>query len=79
MFDWSDDDEVLRDPPPSMKEPPCSTRVEDQSRGGKEVPEPQMREVLEQRAREVPAQQTTGVPAGQVTGVPEQQAEANPE
>ena len=76
MFDWSDDDKVPMAPPPSTKEPPHSTCMGDQSRGGDEVPEPQTREVLEQRARGVPAQQMTGIPAGQATGVPEQQAEA---
>jgi len=79
VFDWSDDDEVLTAPPPSIKEPPRSTRVGDQSGGGKEVPEPQTREVPEQRAREVPAQQTTGVPTEQAMGIPEQQAERSPE
>ena len=54
MFDWSDDDEAPTDPPPSMKEPPRSTPMGNQSRGGEEVPEPQTKEVLEQRAREVP-------------------------
>ena len=71
MFDWSNDEEVPMDPPPSTKEPPCSTPTGNQSRGGEEVPKSHM--------REVPAQQTTGVPEGQATGVPEQQAEANPE
>ena len=79
MFDWSDDDEVPTDPPPSTKEPPCSTPMGNQSRGGEEVPEPQTREVPEQRTREVPAQQMMGVPMGQATGVLEQQPEANPE
>jgi len=64
VFDWSDDDEVPTAPPLSTKEPPRSTRMGDQSRGGDEVPEPQMREVPEQRAREVPTQQTTVVPTG---------------
>ena len=64
MFDWSDDDKVPKDPPRSMKEPPCSTPMGNQSRGGKEVPKPQTREVPEQRVREVPAHQTMGVPAG---------------
>ena len=40
VFDWSDDDEAPMDPPPSTKEPPRSMHMEDQSRGGKEVPEP---------------------------------------
>ena len=79
MFDWFDDDEVLMDPPPSTKEPPCSTPTGNQSRGGEEVPKSHMREVPEQHTREVPAHQTMGVPTGQAMGVPEQQAEANPE
>ena len=48
VFDWSDDDEVPMAPPPSTKEPPHSTCSEDQSRGGKEVPEQQPREVPKQ-------------------------------
>ena len=79
VFDWSDDDKVPMAPPPSTKEPPRSTRAEDQSRGGEEVLEQQMREVPKQRVREAPAQQTMGIPMGQATGFPEQQAEANPE
>ena len=79
MLDWSDDDEVPMAPPPGTKGPPHSMRAGDQSRGGEEVPEPQMREVPEQQAGEVPTPQTTGVPAGHATEVPEQQAEANPE
>ena len=79
MFEWSDDDEVPTDPPPSTKEPPRSTPMGNQSRGGEEVPKPQMREFPEQRTRVVPAQQTMGVPVGQATGVPEQQAERAPE
>ena len=79
MFEWSDDDEVPMAPPPSTKEPPRSMRVEDQSRGGEEVPESQTREVPEQRAREVPAQQTMGVPEQQAEANSEQQAERAPE
>jgi len=40
VFNWFDDDEVLTAPPPSMKGPPCGTRVVDQSGRGEEVPEP---------------------------------------
>ena len=40
VFDWSDDDKVSTDPPLSMKEPPRRTPMGNQSRGGKEVPEP---------------------------------------
>ena len=47
MSEWSDDDEVPVAPPPSTKAPPHNTRVEEQPKGGEEVPE----------------QQATGVPA----------------
>ena len=77
MFDWSDDDEILTDPPPSVKEPPCSTRTGEQPRVGKEVYEAPMRKVLEQWAEGISAQQTTKVPAGRATEVPEQQVEAD--
>ena len=40
VFEWSDDDEVLMAPPPSMKEPPQSTCMGNQSGEGGEVPEP---------------------------------------
>ena len=40
VFEWSDDDEVLMAPPPSMKEPPQSTRAGNQSGEGREVPKP---------------------------------------
>ena len=39
MFEWSDDDEVPVAPPPSTKAPARSTCVEEQSRGGEEVPQ----------------------------------------
>ena len=39
MFEWPDDDEVLVAPPPSIKAPPRSTRVGEQSKGGEEVPQ----------------------------------------
>ena len=54
-------------PPPSTKAPPRNMRVEDQSKGGKGVPE--------QQATRVPAQQAKGVPAQQVRGVLERWAE----
>ena len=41
MSEWSNDDKVLVAPPPSTKAPPCSTHVEEQLRGGEEVPQQQ--------------------------------------
>ena len=77
MFDWSNNDEILTDPPPSMKEPPHSTHAGEQPGVGEEVCEAPMRKVLEQRAEGISAQQTTEVPAGRATEVLEQQAETN--
>ena len=71
MFEWSDDDENSVAAPPSTEAPPRNMRVEEQLKGGEEVPE--------QRARRVPAQQVMGASAQQATGVPEQQAEEVPE
>ena len=62
MIEWSDDDEDLVAPPPSVQTPSRSTRVEEQPRGNEEVPK----------------QQTTEIPAEQATGAPEQQMEINP-
>ena len=39
VIEWSDDEEILVAPLSSMKAPPRSAHVEDQSRGGKGVPE----------------------------------------
>lgn len=78
MFDWSDDDEILIDPPPNMKEPPRSPRAGEQPGVGKEVREASTRKVPEQRAEGISAQQTMEVPAGRATELPEQQAEADP-
>ena len=39
VIEWFDDDEDPVAPPPSMQAPPRSTRMEEQSRGSKEVPE----------------------------------------
>ena len=75
MFEWSDDDEAPAAPPPSMVEPPRSTRAWDQSKGGEDVPEPQTREVPKQQAMGFPEQQMIEIPAEQAAGVPEQQAE----
>ena len=63
MIEWSDDNEDLVAPPPSVQTPSRSTRVEEQPRGSDEVPE----------------QHATKIPTKQATGVPEQQAEVNPE
>ena len=64
MFDWSDDDEILMDPPPSMKEPPCSPRAGEQPGVGEEVCEAPTRKVPEQRAEGISTQHTTKVLAG---------------
>ena len=48
MFEWSDDDEVPVAPPQSMKVPPRTARVEEQSRGGEGVPQQQVMGVPKQ-------------------------------
>ena len=53
MFEWSDDDEVPVAPPPSTEAPSCNTRVEVQSKRGKEVPEQHVTGVPEQLEEEV--------------------------
>ena len=63
MIKWSDDDENLVAPPPSMQTPSCITQMEEQPREDEEVPE----------------QQTIEMPAERATGVPEQWTEINPE
>ena len=77
MFDWSDNDEILTVPPPSMKEPPRSTRVGEQPGVGEEVHEAPTRKVPEQRAEGISTQHTTEVPTGRAMEVPEQQVEAD--
>ena len=39
MSEWLDDDGALVAPPPSTEVPPRNTRVEEQSKGGEEVPQ----------------------------------------
>ena len=39
MSKWLDDDEVPMAPPPSMKVPPRTTRVEEQLKEGEKVPQ----------------------------------------
>ena len=63
MIEWSDDDEDIVAPPPSVQTPSRITHMEEQPRGNEEVPE----------------QQTTEMPAERATGVPEQWTEINPE
>jgi len=64
VFDWSDDDEILTDPPSNTKEPPRSPRAGEQPRVGEEVRETPTRKVPEQRAEGISTQQTTEVPTG---------------
>ena len=54
MSEWSNDDGAPVAPPPSMKAQPCTTRAEEQSKGGEGIPEQQAMGVLEQQARGVP-------------------------
>ena len=62
VIEWSDDDEDPVAPPPRVQAPPCSTCVEEQSRGSKEVPKQQARGFLEQQTTKIPTEQATGVP-----------------
>ena len=48
VFDWSDDDEILMNPPPSTKGPPRNPHTEQQTRVGEEVREALIRRVPEQ-------------------------------
>ena len=77
MFDWSNDDEILTDPPPSMKEPPRNPHAGEQPWVGEEVCEAPTRKVPEQRAEGISTQQTMEVPTGRATKVPGQRAEPN--
>ena len=63
VIEWSDDDENLVAPPPSVQTPSRITHVEEQPREDEEVPE----------------QQTIEMPTERATGVPEQQTKINPE
>ena len=55
VFDWSNDDEILMNPPPSMKGPPRNPCAELQTRVGEEVREGPTRRVPEQRAEGIAA------------------------
>ena len=76
MFDWSDDDEILMNPPPSTKGPPRNPRVEDQTGVGEEVHEAPTRRVPEQRAEGIAAQQTSEIPTERAMEILEQQTTA---
>ena len=56
VFDWSDDDEILTNPPPSTKGPPRNPHAEEQTGVGEEVHEAPTRRVPEQRAEGIAAQ-----------------------
>ena len=77
MFDWSDDDEILMNPPLSTKGPPRNPCAKEQTRVGEEVHEAPTRRVPEQRAEGIVAHQTSEIPAGRATEVPEQQTEVD--
>ena len=76
MFDWSDDDEILMNPLPSMKEPPHNPRAEQQTGVGEEVCEAPTRRVPEHRAEGIATQQTSESPAERATEIPEQRTAA---
>ena len=73
MFDWSDDDEILTNPPPSTKGSPLYPHVEQQTRVGEEVREFPTRRVPEHRAEGITAQQTSEIPVERVTEIMGQQ------
>ena len=73
VFDWSDDDEILTNPPSSTKGPPLYPRTEQQTGVGEEVLEAPTRRVPEHRAEGIAAQQTSEIPVGRATEIPEQQ------
>ena len=54
VIKWSDDDENLVAPLPSVQTPSCITHVEEQPRKDEEVPEQQTTEMLAERATGVP-------------------------
>ena len=76
MFDWSDDDEILTNPPSSTKGPPLYPRIEQQTGVGEEVPEATIRRVPEHQAEGTAAQQTSEIPTEQVTEILGQQTTA---
>ena len=79
MFDWSDDDEILTNPPSSTKGPSLYPHTEHQTGVGEEVLEAPTRRVPEHRAEGIAAQQTSEIPVEQATEILEQQTVAAPE
>ena len=79
MFDWSDDDEILMNHPPSTKGPPHNPRAEEQTEVSEEVHEALTRRVPEQRAEGIAAQQMLEITTGRATEIPEQQTAVAPE
>ena len=75
VIKWSDDDENLVAPPPSVQTPSCITHVEEQPREDEEVPEQQTKEMTAERATGVPEQQTEINPERRAEETLEQQAE----
>jgi len=76
VFDWSDDDEILMNPPSSPKGPPLYPRTEQQTSVGEEILEAPIRRVPEHRVEGIAAQQTSEIPTGRATEIPEQQMAA---
>ena len=73
VFDWSDDDEILTNPPSSTKGPPLYPRTEQQTGVGEEVLEAPTRRFPEHRAEGIAVQQTSEIPAVRATEILGQQ------
>jgi len=71
VIEWSDDDENLVAPPPSVQTPSRITHVEEQPREDEEV--------LEQQTTEMPAERVAGVPKQRMEINLERRAEETPE
>ena len=79
VFDWSDDDEILMNPPSSTKGPLLYPRTEQQTGVGEEVLEAPTRRVPKHRAEGISAQQTSEIPAMRAMEILGQQTKATPE
>ena len=79
MFDWSNDDEILMNPPLSTKGPPLYPRTEQQTGVGEEVLEAPTRRVPKHRAKGIATQQTLEILAKRATEFLEQQTTVAPE
>jgi len=79
VFDWSDDDKILMNPPSSTKGPPLYPRTEQQTGVGEEVLKASTRRVPEHRAEGITVQQTSKIPMVRAMEILGQQTKATPE